>query len=132
MGTSQPDETPYEDSTAAIKLTSERIRERAKRLKELNITEYPVGTPYCAPKILDLKALEGRRIWLEYADGTAAEVDLLKADLITTGGCFAPLRDDDALFQQVHIIGDTIAWNSDLDIAPELLYEATLESSLLN
>jgi len=131
MGTRQYDETAYENSATAIALSRAQIRERAARLKALNATPYPVGTPYGAPDITELKVLGGRRIWLEYADGTAAEVDLMRDDLINTGLCFAPLREDDELFRQVYIRWDTIAWPGNIDIAPELLYEATLENSLL-
>lgn len=36
---------------------------------------------------------------------------------------FASSLKDRALFMKAHIAGSTVAWNEDLDIAPEYLYE---------
>lgn len=80
----------------------------------------PTGT--LPPDIAAVRALQERRVWLEYTDGTAAEIDLAP---LLTGALHAAVRADDALFAQVAVDGaGTIAWPDGTDLAPEPLYAA--------
>ena len=73
------------------------------------------------PDVRLVRVLDGRRVWLEYVDGTAGAVDL------------APLLDhpflarvlvDDELFAQAHVGQDgTVAWPGGCDLDPEGLHE---------
>ena len=66
-------------------------------------------------------ATTARRVWLQYADGRAGEVDLTP---MLRGPLFAAVRGDDALFAKVFVddVG-TLAWPDGADLVPEGLYE---------
>lgn len=75
----------------------------------------PAAGRACGP------SLPGRRVWLEYTDCTAGEVDLT---LLLRGPLFAAVRDDDTLFAQVFVDeAGTLAWPDGADLAPEVLHE---------
>jgi hypothetical protein len=81
------------------------------------------------PRLLEAKPTEGRRIWLRFEDGLAAEVDF--SDLLDYPGVvFVPLRDPE-YFRKVAVYpeGDTIFWPNEADIAPETLYLRAQESA---
>ena len=68
---------------------------------------------------IEVKALEGYRLWLRYSDGVSGEVDLSDMagrgvfEAWTAPGCF----------EQVHIAPHrAIAWNDDLELCPDALY----------
>jgi hypothetical protein len=84
--------------------------------------------PWCPPHIVSLKFGAERRVWLEYADGTAGNVDL---SFMLDGPCFERLRKDDTFFQLGQPWHATIRWPDGSDIAPELLYERAKETPLL-
>ncbi len=71
------------------------------------------------PKPLEVKALQGHRIWIRYEDGVQGEVDLSD---IAGRGVFAVWNDRKA-FESVHI-GEqgAIAWMDDLDLCPDAVY----------
>ncbi len=59
------------------------------------------------------------KIWLEYADGAAGEVDLSH---LVGSGIFKAWEDVE-LFRQVHITDyRSIAWNDQIDLCPDALY----------
>ena len=66
-----------------------------------------------------VNALPGYRLWVEFADGVAGEIDLSH---LVGKGVFA-LWDDDAAFKQVYI-GDVgqIAWSDAIDICSDTVY----------
>ena len=66
-----------------------------------------------------VEALPGYRLWVEFADGVAGEVDLRH---LVGKGVFA-LWEDYAAFEQVYI-GDVgqIAWSDAIDICPDTVY----------
>ena len=73
--------------------------------------------------IVEVRPLDGYRLWLRFEDGAAGEVDLEK--MIRFDGIFAPLKER-AFFMQVRVdreIG-SIVWPNGADLAPEFLYEA--------
>ena len=73
------------------------------------------------PKIVEVRPLEGYRLWLRFHDGRSGTVDL-SAEL--WGPMFEPLKDQQ-LFAQVRVDPelDTVTWPNGADLAPEFLYE---------
>lgn len=66
-----------------------------------------------------VKALEGHRLWLEYSDGSAGEVDLSH---LTGIGVF-DVWNDPGRFEEVHIAPhEAIAWDDALELCPDALY----------
>ena len=71
------------------------------------------------PKPVEVKALEGYRLWIKYSDGIEGVVDL--RDLVGKG-VFA-LWKDYREFQKVYIgPGGEIAWGEEIDLCPDALY----------
>jgi len=70
-------------------------------------------------KLLQVKALPGYRIYLEFSDGTKGEVDL--SDL-AGNGVFQVWKDYN-FFEKVHI-GDhrEIKWNDEIELCADSLY----------
>jgi len=80
--------------------------------------EYPE-----VPRVSALHFIAGFRVHFTFWDGTEKEIDL---EPYLWGPVFEPLRRDPALFEQMYLDGDTIAWPNGADIAPETLYEDAL------
>ena len=74
------------------------------------------------PKVVEVKPLEGYKLWLRFQDGVFGTVDL-GAEL--WGPMFEPLKDK-ALFAQaaIHPELETVTWPNGADLAPEFLYRA--------
>jgi hypothetical protein len=74
------------------------------------------------PRLVEAEVLGGYEVYLRFADGLAADVDL--SYLLDFGGVFEPLRDV-GYFRKLRVddFGDTIAWPNEADIAPETLYD---------
>ena len=71
--------------------------------------------------VVEVRPLEGYRVFLKFDDGLQGEVDLQPL-LDPFDGVFEPLRDH-TRFREVFIdSGGTIAWPNGADIAPETLY----------
>ena len=72
------------------------------------------------PRVVEVRPLDGYRLWLRFQDGVSGIVDL-SAEL--WGPMFEPLKDR-ALFAQVsvHPELDTVTWPNGADLAPEFLY----------
>jgi hypothetical protein len=79
------------------------------------------------PRVVEVKHVEGYRLWLRFHDGVCGTIDL-SAEL--WGPMFEPLKDV-ALFSQaaVHPECETVVWPNGADLAPEYLYEAAKQSS---
>ena len=78
------------------------------------------------PKVVFVKALENRQLWLVYDNGYQGIVNL-RPILALDGPIFKGIKDNDILFSNVGI--DTfgsICWPDGADIAPEWLYEQAL------
>jgi hypothetical protein len=73
------------------------------------------------PRIIEVKPLDGYRLWLRFHDGVTGTVDL-SAEL--WGPVFEPLKDR-ALFEQaaVHPELHTVIWPNGADLSPEFLYK---------
>ena len=74
------------------------------------------------PKVVEVKPLEGYKLWLRFQDGVSGIVDL-SGEL--WGPMFEPLKDT-AFFAQaaIHPELETVTWPNGADLAPEFLYEA--------
>jgi hypothetical protein len=77
------------------------------------------------PMLTTVRAQQGHRVFVAFADGTAGEVDL--SELPDLGPVFEPLRDP-GYFRRLRLSkeGNTIVWPNGADIPPETLYEAVL------
>ena len=77
------------------------------------------------PKVIEIKPLEGYRLWLRFQDGTSGTVDL-SAEL--WGPMFEPLKDKN-LFAQATIDPEleTVTWPNGADLAPEFLYQQAVQ-----
>ena len=73
------------------------------------------------PKVVEVKSLDGYRLWLRFQDGVSGTVDL-SSEL--WGPMFEPLKDK-ALFAQaaIHPELETVTWPNGADFAPEFLYK---------
>lgn len=56
---------------------------------------------------------------MEFEDGTEKEVDL---EPYLDGPIFEAIRNDPLMFQDIKIVGGTIAWENGADIDPDVLY----------
>lgn len=70
--------------------------------------------------IVEVRYLEGYRLFLRFADGPSGELDL--APRLHFNGVFAPLRDP-KYFAQVRVDADsgTIVWRNGADLDPDAL-----------
>ena len=74
------------------------------------------------PKVVEVRPLEGYKLWLRFEDGVCGTVDL-SGEL--WGPMFEALKDT-AFFAQVaiHPELETVTWPNGADLAPEFLYRA--------
>jgi len=71
------------------------------------------------PKPVEVKALQGYRLWIKYSDGVEGVVDLSE---LVGKGVFARWENYQD-FQKVHIgPGGEIAWDEEVDLCPDALY----------
>ena len=71
--------------------------------------------------VVEVRPLEGYRVFLRFDDGMQGELDL-EPLLSPFAGVFAPLREPER-FREVFVDdGGTIAWPNGADLAPEVLY----------
>jgi len=67
----------------------------------------------------EVEPREGYRIWLQYSDGSAGEVDLSH---LAGRGVFEAWKDR-AFFATAHLSeGGAIAWGEDIELCPDALY----------
>jgi hypothetical protein len=73
--------------------------------------------------IVEVKPLDGYRLFLRFEDGAEGEVDL--AQMLRFEGVFAPLKDR-GNFLQVRVNEElgTICWPNGADLDPDVLYSA--------
>jgi hypothetical protein len=71
--------------------------------------------------IVEVKPLDGHRLFLRFEDGVEGEVDVAK--MICFEGVFAPLTDH-AEFMKVRVNEDTgtVCWPNGADLDPDVLY----------
>ena len=70
--------------------------------------------------VLNLKALDGHRLWLRFSDGSEGVRDL--SDIIAAGGPMVePLREQD-YFKRVFIEMGAPTWPNSFDLDPIQLY----------
>ena len=71
------------------------------------------------PTPVEVRPLDGYRLWIRYSDGVEGVVDLSE---YAGSGVFA-LWNDYREFQRVHIgPGGEIAWSDQVDMCPDALY----------
>ena len=76
------------------------------------------------PAIISVRHVHDYTVYIEFADGTAGEVDFVSE---LWGPVFEPLQDP-ALFRQFRLDKElnTIVWPTGADFAPEFLYESAM------
>jgi len=74
------------------------------------------------PKVVEVKPLEGYRLWLRFHDGTVGTINLATE---LWGPMFESLKDP-GLFVQASVDPEleTVTWPNGVDLAPEFLYQA--------
>ena len=74
------------------------------------------------PRVIEVKPLDGYRLWIRFHDGTTGTIDIT-AEL--WGPMFEPLKDRD-LFARASVDPEleTVTWPNGADLAPEFLYQA--------
>ncbi len=74
------------------------------------------------PRITEVKALDGYRLWVRFHDGASGTVDLTSE---LWGPMFEPLKDE-TLFARVSVHPElnTVTWQNGADLSPEFLYKA--------
>lgn len=74
------------------------------------------------PRITDATPLHDRWIRLRFSDGVVQDVNV--APVIADGQLFAAIRDDDQVFAQVRVNGEsgTVEWPGEIDLDPDVLY----------
>jgi hypothetical protein len=72
------------------------------------------------PRVVEVKPLQGYRLWLRFHDGKVGIIELINE---LWGPMFEPLKDPD-LFLQVMVDPEleTVIWPNGADLAPEFLY----------
>ena len=80
------------------------------------------------PQVIEVKALDGCKLWLRFRDGTTGTVDL-SAEL--WGPMFEPLKDQ-ALFERAagHPELHTVTWPNGADLSPEFLYKEAAQQTV--
>jgi hypothetical protein len=80
------------------------------------------------PKVIEVKPLEGYRLWLRFHDGMSGIVDLT-AEL--WGPMFEPLKDK-TFFAQATVDPElqTVTWPNGADLSPEFLYQQAAQSQV--
>jgi hypothetical protein len=78
------------------------------------------------PRIVEVKPLPNRRLWVHFLDGTAGTVDLAEE---LWGPMFEPLANPE-VFNQVRVDPEleTVVWPNGADLAPEFLYQVAQRS----
>jgi hypothetical protein len=79
------------------------------------------------PQIIEVKVLDGYKLWLRFRDGVTGTVDL-SGEL--WGPMFEPLKDR-VLFARaaVHPELHTVTWPNGADLSPEFLYQQAAQPS---
>jgi hypothetical protein len=77
-------------------------------------------------RILSVRYLGDHRLYLQFNNGDAGEVDL-SSEL--DGPIFRPLQDPE-VFASVRLEGGTIAWPNGADLAPEYLAKRLVEQDV--
>jgi len=72
--------------------------------------------------VVDVKVLDGYRLYLQFDDGAQGQVDISK--LVPFQGVFEPLNDK-RFFEKVSVNSDigTICWENGADLSPTYLRE---------
>ena len=78
-------------------------------------------------EVIDAKYIEEYRLWIQFNNGKSGEIDL-KDQL--WGPAFEPLKDI-AEFREFSVSNElcTIAWENEVDFAPEFLFEKVLSGA---
>lgn len=77
--------------------------------------------------IIDAKYIKSYEIWLRFNDGIEGVVDLEPTITNDHREIFKTLKDLEE-FKRFQVEADTILWENGLDLAPEYLYDLTINA----
>ena len=77
--------------------------------------------PVAPWRVVEVKALPGKRLFVRFVDGLTGFVDLSALIASPEAGVFARLRDR-GLFEQVRVEMGAVAWPGELDLAPDAMH----------
>ena len=83
----------------------------------------PGVVPKVPWRVARVHALPGFRLEVQFADGTAGEVDLSRLVTSERAGVFSSLSDP-ASFAAVFLDRGVVTWPGELDLAPDAMYDA--------
>jgi hypothetical protein len=72
--------------------------------------------------VVEVHALPGYRLAVNFVDGTTGEVDLSRLVKGELPGVFARLRDP-TIFRQVHVEYGAVVWPGEIDLASDAMYD---------
>jgi hypothetical protein len=82
------------------------------------------------PRVVEVKPLQGRCLWLRFHDGKVGTIELINE---LWGPMFEPLKDPDLFLQaKVDPELETVIWPNGADLAPEFLYQGTQHDNSLD
>ena len=70
-------------------------------------------------RVVGASPLDDYFVLLEFENGIRKKIDLRP---FLQGPIFAPVRNDPAMFRDIHIVGGTVAWANGADIDADVLY----------
>lgn len=108
----------YADESAIIDIETMEIRRGQP--PNINLFCGSPGMTDALRTVVEVRPLDGYRVFLRFDDGLQGEIDL-EPLLTPFDGVFAPLRDP-ARFREVFVDCHTVSWPNGADLAPEVLY----------
>ncbi|MBS1562170.1 MAG: DUF2442 domain-containing protein [Bacteroidetes bacterium] len=72
-------------------------------------------------RVVNVRPIDGRTIYIEFADGSSGVEDLSSSIYGTEGTVFTALRDDEE-FAKVYVERGAVAWPCGVDLAPDGLW----------
>ena len=77
--------------------------------------------------VVAVQALEGFRVRVQFFDGLEGEVDMGRLVNSSSAGVFAELADP-VRFAQVYVQYGAVCWPGEIDLAPDAIYAAFVQS----
>jgi hypothetical protein len=82
----------------------------------------PIQTGGVNWDVMAVKALDGYRFWVRFADGLEGEVDMSEFVRAPDAGVFTVLADPD-IFAQAYVELGAVTWPGELDLAPDAMHD---------
>jgi hypothetical protein len=73
-------------------------------------------------RVTSVTPLLGFRLYVEFSDGTAGEVEMKRLINAQDAGVFVSLRDPET-FKKVQVDNGAVTWPGEIDLAPDAMYD---------